>query len=174
MRDDRFASLRLLLLPIGVLSNQICCSRTLPIGAPHREATSTSSAVARILVWAPSRPYAPSHLPGERPHLFVRLCATLSRHIPNTMRVLGLEAWPATPRGAMSYPRAQWHPIWRCPGKAAASNLLFLGHVGSRAVSRPGGCGAPQAFKTIFAKPTISAIDQSGASACANQQATAM
>lgn len=41
-------------------------------------------------------------------------------------------------------------------------------------VSRPRGCGAAQGFETISAKPTISAIDQSRASACANQQATAM
>lgn len=43
-----------------------------------------------------------------------------------------------------------------------------------RTVSRLGGCDAPQGFETISAKPMVSAIDQSRASACANQQATAM
>lgn len=80
--------------------------------------------------------------------------------------------------GTMSHPTAQPHPKWRCPGKPAACTLLFLAHSLAfprlRTVLHLGGCDAPQGFETISAKPAVSAIDQSRASACADQQATAM
>lgn len=90
--------------------------------------------------------------------------------------------------GTFQIPRACWAgagslepcltqtaPKMEMPRKTGGLHFAFsCAFARPRTVSRLGGCDAPQGFETISAKPMVSAIDQSRASACADQHATAM
>lgn len=111
----------------------------------------------------------PSRPSGSDSRLLSTLpsCATLSWHIPNTIGGSGsLE------------PCLTWEPNrfhnGDAPAKRRHAPCFCYGDTLPHIVSLSEGCGAPQDFETISAKPSASAIDQSGASACAIQPVTAM
>lgn len=126
------------------------------IGGPQREATSTSSVIAGILAWLPSRPSSFRGRPQPTPYNRVPPSAAPSAGIFQIPKRTGLvpEAWShVLPRSPIA-PTMQW----RHPGEAAAYLLLFQCDARPHTVPRPGGCDAPQGFEAISAKPTISAM----------------